>query len=160
MIYVNRIGVNRMCKFSDQEVPVECSFGGKDQESGRRLVAGEGVDVCDEGIDLGAEVGEEESGAEEQGPLKSSFCGKDQESVRKLVAGPGVYICDECIELCSEIVEEEIGAEEEEEIESKDIPKPKESNDTLDSYVIGQDQAKKNLSVAVYNHYKRVNSSA
>src|SRR5699024_5891944 len=74
--------------------------------------------------------------------------------------GPGVYICDECIELCSEIVEEEIGAEEEEEIEIKDIPKPKEINDTLDSYVIGQDQAKKNLSVAVYNHYKRVNSSA
>src|SRR5699024_9857134 len=89
--------------------------------------------------------------SDEKGPLKCSFCGKDQESVRKLVAGPGVYICDECIELCSEIVEEEIGAEEEEEIEI---------NDTLDSYVIGQDQAKKNLSVAVYNHYKRVNSSA
>jgi len=98
--------------------------------------------------------------SDEKGPLKCSFCGKDQESVRKLVAGPGVYICDECIELCSEIVEEEIGAEEEEEIEIKDIPKPKEINDTLDSYVIGQDQAKKNLSVAVYNHYKRVNSSA
>src|SRR5690625_2868523 len=97
--------------------------------------------------------------SDEKGPLKCSFCGKDQESVRKLVAGPGVYICDECIELCSEIVEEEIGAEEEE-IEIKDIPKPKEINDTLDSYVIGQDQAKKNLSVAVYNHYKRVNSSA
>src|SRR5690625_7138552 len=91
--------------------------------------------------------------SDEKGPLKCSFCGKDQESVRKLVAGPGVYICDECIELCSEIVEEEIGAEEEEEIEIKDIPKPKEINDTLDSYVIGQDQAKKNLSVAVYNHY-------
>src|SRR5690625_905217 len=98
--------------------------------------------------------------SDEKGPLKCSFCGKDQESVRKLVAGPGVYICDECIELCSEIVEEEIGAEEEEEIEIKDIPKTKEINDTLDSYVIGQDQAKKNLSVAVYNHYKRVNSSA
>src|SRR5690625_3389900 len=97
--------------------------------------------------------------SDEKGPLKCSFCGKDQESVRKLVAGQGVYICDECIELCSEIVEEEIGAEEEE-IEIKDIPKPKEINDTLDSYVIGQDQAKKNLSVAVYNHYKRVNSSA
>src|SRR5690625_2089674 len=98
--------------------------------------------------------------SDEKGPLKCSFCGKDQESVRKLVAGPGVYICDECIELCSEIVEEEIGAEEEEEIEIKDIPKPKEINDTLDSYVIGQDLDKKNLSVAVYNHYKRVNSSA
>src|SRR5690625_766124 len=98
--------------------------------------------------------------SDEKGPLKCSFCGKDQESVRKLVAGPGVYICDECIELCSEIVEEEIGEEEEEEIEIKDIPKTKEIYDSLDSYVIRQDQAKKNLSVAVYNHYKRVNSTA
>src|SRR5690625_4922445 len=98
--------------------------------------------------------------SDEKGPLKCSFCGKDQESVRKLVAGPGVYICDECIELRSEIVEEEIGAEEKEKKEIKNNPKPKEINDTLDSYVIGQDQAKKNLSVAVYNHYKRVNSSA
>src|SRR5690625_2170426 len=93
---------------------------------------------------------------DEKGKLKCSFCGKDQESVRKLVAGPGVYICDECLVLCTEIVEEEIGMEEEVEIE--EIPKPKEICDILDDYVIGQDQAKRSLSVAVYNHYKRVNS--
>src|SRR5699024_11054626 len=91
------------------------------------------------------------------GKLKCSFCGKDQESVRKLVAGPGVYICDECLVLCTEIVEEEIGMEEDVEIE--EIPKPKEICDILDDYVIGQDSAKKSLSVAVYNHYKRVNAS-
>src|SRR5699024_7709722 len=93
---------------------------------------------------------------DEKGQLKCSFCGKDQESVRKLVAGPGVYICDECIDLCTEIVEEEIGDEEEMELE--EIPTPQEIFETLDSYVIGQDKAKKNLSVAVYNHYKRINS--
>ncbi|MFD1039548.1 ATP-dependent protease ATP-binding subunit ClpX [Virgibacillus byunsanensis] len=94
---------------------------------------------------------------EEKGQLKCSFCGKGQDQVRKLVAGPGVYICDECIELCTEIVEEELGTEEE--TEYKEIPKPKEIRETLDDYVIGQDKAKKNLSVAVYNHYKRINSS-
>lgn len=93
---------------------------------------------------------------DEKGKLKCSFCGKDQESVRKLVAGPGVYICDECLVLCTEIVEEEIGMDEEVEIE--EIPKPREICDILDDYVIGQEQAKKSLSVAVYNHYKRVNS--
>lgn len=93
---------------------------------------------------------------EEKGQLKCSFCGKGQEQVRKLVAGPGVYICDECIELCTEIVEEELGTEEG--MEMNEIPKPKEICDTLDDYVIGQDKAKRNLSVAVYNHYKRVNS--
>mgnify|MGYP006289293107 FL=1 len=89
--------------------------------------------------------------------LKCSFCGKNQEQVKRMVAGPGVYICDECIELCSEIIEEEF---EETRIESEvnDIPKPKEINDILNQYVIGQESAKKSLSVAVYNHYKRINS--
>lgn len=95
---------------------------------------------------------------DEKGQLKCSFCGKTQDQVRKLVAGPGVYICDECIELCTEIVEEELGTEEE--VEFKDVPKPKEIRTILDEYVIGQDQAKKSLSVAVYNHYKRINSNS
>lgn len=95
---------------------------------------------------------------DEKGQLKCSFCGKSQEQVRKLVAGPGVYICDECIELCTEIVEEELGHEEE--LDLKEIPKPKEIRDILDQYVIGQEQAKKSLSVAVYNHYKRVNTQS
>ncbi|GAF10009.1 ATP-dependent Clp protease ATP-binding subunit ClpX [Paenibacillus pini JCM 16418] len=95
---------------------------------------------------------------DEKGQLKCSFCGKSQEQVRKLVAGPGVYICDECIELCTEIVEEELGHEEE--IDLKDIPKPKDICDILDQYVIGQEQAKKSLSVAVYNHYKRINTGS
>ncbi|MFB5662901.1 ATP-dependent protease ATP-binding subunit ClpX [Alteribacillus sp. HJP-4] len=95
---------------------------------------------------------------EEKGQLKCSFCGKTQDQVRKLVAGPGVYICDECIELCTEIVEEELGTEEE--VEFEEIPKPSEINNILDDYVIGQERAKKSLSVAVYNHYKRINSSS
>ncbi|MFZ3588363.1 ATP-dependent protease ATP-binding subunit ClpX [Bacillus sp. DJP31] len=95
---------------------------------------------------------------DEKGQLKCSFCGKTQDQVRKLVAGPGVYICDECIELCTEIVEEELGTEEE--VEFKDVPKPKEIRDILDEYVIGQDSAKKSLAVAVYNHYKRINSNS
>jgi ATP-dependent Clp protease ATP-binding subunit ClpX len=95
---------------------------------------------------------------DEKGQLKCSFCGKTQDQVRKLVAGPGVYICDECIELCTEIVEEELGTEEE--VEFKDVPKPKEICEILDEYVIGQDKAKKSLSVAVYNHYKRINSNS
>jgi ATP-dependent Clp protease ATP-binding subunit ClpX len=95
---------------------------------------------------------------DEKGQLKCSFCGKTQDQVRKLVAGPGVYICDECIELCTEIVEEELGTEEE--VEFKDVPKPKEICEILKEYVIGQDQAKKSLSVAVYNHYKRINSNS
>lgn len=93
---------------------------------------------------------------EEKGQLKCSFCGKTQDQVRKLVAGPGVYICDECIELCTEIVEEELGTDEE--VEFKDIPKPQDICSILEDYVIGQNDAKKSLSVAVYNHYKRINS--
>lgn len=93
---------------------------------------------------------------DEKGQLKCSFCGKSQEQVRKLVAGPGVYICDECIVLCTEIVEEELGNEDA--MELTEIPKPKEICDILDQYVIGQDEAKKSLSVAVYNHYKRINT--
>ncbi|PWA12254.1 ATP-dependent Clp protease ATP-binding subunit ClpX [Pueribacillus theae] len=94
---------------------------------------------------------------DEKGQLKCSFCGKTQDQVRKLVAGPGVYICDECIELCTEIVEEELGSEEE--VEIKEIPKPHEIREVLNDYVIGQDRAKKSLSVAVYNHYKRINTT-
>jgi ATP-dependent Clp protease ATP-binding subunit ClpX len=95
---------------------------------------------------------------EEKDSLKCSFCGKTQDQVRKLVAGPGVYICDECIELCTEIVEEELGNEEE--VEFKDVPKPIEIRKILDEYVIGQDDAKKTLAVAVYNHYKRINTKS
>ncbi len=93
--------------------------------------------------------------SDEKGQLKCSFCGKLQEQVKKLVAGPGVYICDECIELCNEIIEEELN--EDLGLEISDIPKPKEIREILDQYVIGQDSAKKALSVAVYNHYKRIN---
>ncbi len=93
---------------------------------------------------------------DEKGQLKCSFCGKNQEQVRKLVAGPGVYICDECIELCNEIIEEEIG--DEPELGRLELPKPHDIKGVLDLYVIGQEEAKKSLSVAVYNHYKRVNA--
>ena len=86
--------------------------------------------------------------------MKCSFCGKAQEQVRKLVAGPGVYICDECIELCNEIIEEEFSGEQE--VELQNIPKPKEIAAILEQYVIGQQDAKKALSVALYNHYKRI----
>jgi ATP-dependent Clp protease ATP-binding subunit ClpX len=94
---------------------------------------------------------------DEKGQLKCSFCGKSQDQVRKLVAGPGVYICDECIELCNEIIEEEFS--DDVEVELKDVPKPKDIRTILDQYVIGQDEAKKSLAVAVYNHYKRINMS-
>jgi len=86
--------------------------------------------------------------------LKCSFCGKSQKQVKKLIAGPGVYICDECIELCNEIIEEELA--DTEEVSFTELPKPHEIYEFLSQYVIGQEKAKKVLSVAVYNHYKRV----
>ncbi|ASU77907.1 ATP-dependent Clp protease ATP-binding subunit ClpX [Actinopolyspora erythraea] len=86
--------------------------------------------------------------------LKCSFCGKSQKQVKKLIAGPGVYICDECIDLCNEIIEEELA--ESGEVKLDELPKPGEIHDFLDQYVIGQSSAKRNLSVAVYNHYKRI----
>lgn len=94
---------------------------------------------------------------DEKKQLKCSFCGKSQEQVKRLVAGPGVYICDECIELCSEIIEEEF-EDTKLDAEVNEIPKPKEIKEILDQYVVGQEVAKKSLSVAVYNHYKRINS--
>jgi len=90
--------------------------------------------------------------------LKCSFCGKSQKQVKKLIAGPGVYICDECIDLCNEIIEEELseGAD----VQFGELPKPREIYEFLDQYVIGQETAKKALSVAVYNHYKRVQAGS
>ena len=90
--------------------------------------------------------------------LKCSFCGKSQKQVKKLIAGPGVYICDECIDLCNEIIEEELAQNTE--VRFDDLPKPREIFDYLNDYVIGQDPAKKILSVAVYNHYKRVQAGS
>ena len=86
--------------------------------------------------------------------LKCSFCGKSQKQVKKLIAGPGVYICDECIDLCNEIIDEELN--EASDLQLDELPKPREIYEYLSNYVIGQDHAKKSMSVAVYNHYKRV----
>ncbi|MDR6268141.1 ATP-dependent Clp protease ATP-binding subunit ClpX [Arthrobacter russicus] len=90
--------------------------------------------------------------------LKCSFCGKSQKQVRKLIAGPGVYICDECIELCNEIIEEELA--EVADLGQFELPKPKEIFNFLQEYVIGQEPAKRSLSVAVYNHYKRIQAGS
>ena len=86
--------------------------------------------------------------------LKCSFCGKSQKQVKKLIAGPGVYICDECIDLCNEIIEEELA--DTTEVSFDEVPKPSEIFEFLNEYIIGQERTKKILSVAVYNHYKRV----
>src|SRR5210317_473928 len=89
--------------------------------------------------------------------LYCSFCGKSQHEVRKLIAGPSVFICDECVELCNDIIREEM--QDQSPASGNKLPKPKEINDILDEYVIGQESAKKVLSVAVYNHYKRLEAS-
>ncbi len=92
--------------------------------------------------------------------LYCSFCGKSQNEVKKLIAGPSVHICDECVELCNDIIIDNIAQEISTEVEDNTLPKPKEIKATLDEYVIGQDTAKRNLSVAVYNHYKRLQSQS
>jgi len=97
---------------------------------------------------------------EDNEQLKCSFCGKPQHQVHKLIAGPGVYICDECIDLCNEIVDEDVQADWSEQPHDEKLPTPKEILATLDEYVVGQDLAKKVLSVAVYNHYKRIRCDA
>lgn len=89
--------------------------------------------------------------------IRCSFCGKTQDQVKKIIAGPNVYICDECVSLCHEIVMEELGAEQD--VDISEILKPAEIKEILDTYVIGQDEAKKTLAVSVYNHYKRINST-
>jgi ATP-dependent Clp protease ATP-binding subunit ClpX len=97
------------------------------------------------------------SKSEDKKQLKCSFCGKSQDQVRRLIAGPGVYICDECIELCSEIITDEF--EDNIQIDMSALPKPTDIKSYLDQYVVGQTSAKKSLAVAVYNHYKRINSN-
>lgn len=92
---------------------------------------------------------------DKNGTIACSFCGKTQDQVKKIIAGPGVYICNECVDLCKDIIEEELVQNSS--FEMVDVPKPQEIQEILDEYIIGQEQAKKTLSVAVYNHYKRIN---
>ncbi len=97
---------------------------------------------------------------DEKKPIRCSFCGKSQETVKRIIAGPGVYICNECIELCSSIIEDDFEDDQGEISQGllEKVPSPKEIKEFLDQYVIGQEEAKKSLSVAVYNHYKRINN--
>lgn len=94
---------------------------------------------------------------DDKGPIKCTFCGKNQDEVHRIIAGPGVYICNECVELCREIIDEDTAAQP---VDLSDVPKPQEIMNTLNQYVIGQHQAKKALSVAVYNHYKRIGAGS
>ena len=95
--------------------------------------------------------------SDEKGTVKCSFCGKSQDEVHRVIAGPGVYICSECIELCREILEDDVDAAP---VDLADIPKPHDISAILDQYVVGQQNAKRALAVAVYNHYKRINAGA
>ena len=101
----------------------------------------------------------DKSGKDSDKLLYCSFCGKSQHEVRKLIAGPSVYVCDECVELCNDIIKDEL-QDDSSAFGSNKLPKPKEIKEELDGYVIGQERAKKILAVAVYNHYKRLRSSA
>lgn len=94
--------------------------------------------------------------AKDKDTMRCSFCGRTSEEVRKLVAGPNVYICDECVEVCERIIADELGAVETDDFNLKELPTPREIKAHLDEYVIGQDDAKISLAVAVYNHYKRL----
>lgn len=94
---------------------------------------------------------------DEKGPVKCTFCGKNQDEVHRIIAGPGVYICNECVELCREIIDEDTATQP---VDLSDVPKPQEIMNILNQYVVGQHQAKKALSVAVYNHYKRIGAGA
>ncbi|MBQ5757120.1 MAG: AAA family ATPase, partial [Clostridia bacterium] len=95
---------------------------------------------------------------DKRNPIRCSFCGKSQDEVNRIIAGPGVYICNECVELCHEIIEDDKVQAAPAQVSVNSLPKPKEILETLDQYVIGQDDAKRALAVAVYNHYKRINA--